>query len=163
MHLRKHNLRIKQVPHQAFKGLYAYDASKNKNTVVFETGQEIGQYIGELLTIPQMAARYHYKVGRKTVKPTYPYVARISATKHIDAACKRGATAFMNGSGHGYTHKKKPNAKFVPSSVHNSIRVKATRPIKHDDEILVSYGRGYFGRAKIQLKHNTTNTRKCNR
>ena len=129
-------LKIKEsnIPN-AGKGLFAWNP-KNPNDVIFKRaratrfqntpGQKIIEYAGELIDEEELNERYSNQ--------TAPYGIEINNDRYEDAALIRGIGAIAN-------HSRRNNARFDVSR--NRIILRATKNIKHNEEILVNYGRNY--------------------
>lgn len=125
-------LKIKDSP-IAGKGLFAW-SKIGGNDVVFKGGDTIMVYEGERLTRAQLDQRY----GKDDLAP---YAVGLNR-EDIDAACRRGAGSIANGA---FT-KQGANAKF-DSRMEGGVRVvrlRATKNIKHGQEVLVLYGDKYW-------------------
>lgn len=140
-HLRSRNLIIKDSPLEG-KGLFAW-APKNDDSIVFREGDFIISYDGEQTSDIQKYQRYGHATG--------PYALQRNAHLFIDAACKRGAGSFANGSRNGVKH----NARFAYSSA-KTMAIRATKNIRNGTEIIASYGPSYWNRP--QHAHRT---KKC--
>lgn len=125
------NLKIKDstIP-QAEKGLFAFDRRKGPDETIFKKDQTITQYNGENISPAQKTARY----GNKTA----PYAVEVGR-RVIDSALQRGVGSLAN------TKPAHNNATFSVSTRNNipSAKIKATKPIKNNQEIFLSYGRAY--------------------
>lgn len=113
----------------AGKGLFAYDPTKHENEVVFRSGDVIADYDGEELTRQALDERY----GQYTA----PYAVSYVNNRFFDAACKRGIASMANAP----RSNQSANAKLINGR--NMVRIKATKPIRNNQEILISYGREY--------------------
>jgi len=112
----------------AGKGLFAWNAhDSNSNEVLFSRGELICRYQGELITLAELIHRYEDK--------TPPYVVGVSANSFEDGAVRRGIGSLAN------TLANHNNATISVYRGHASL--KATKAIRHGDEILLSYGRRY--------------------
>jgi len=87
----------------------------------------ICRYQGELIDRAELIDRYEDKTG--------PYVVGISADSYEDASVRRGIGSLAN------TLPNNNNATISVYRGHASL--KATKAIRHGDEILLSYGRQY--------------------
>jgi len=131
-----------QVPQvQAFhgKGLFAYDPTRPAGAVVFNVGDVICKYQGEILTDQEIDQRYNYNGEEYTA----PYALEEKRNKNIDCSCKRGIGSLCN---HSSTHD---NAEFRKGYTgrgvnrRDYINVRAKRIIYNRQEILVNYGNEY--------------------
>jgi len=114
----------------AGKGLFAHNKSKPANEVIFKRGTVITQYGGEKnLTKEDIDDRY----GNNTA----PYGVKYANNRYEDAACERGVGSLANKGTGGQI-----NAKLYPNG-RGSIFLKATKNIRNNREILLSYGRQY--------------------
>lgn len=124
-----HYLKIKPstIP-GAGKGLFAWNPrDSNSNEVLFSRDELICRYQGELISKTELIERYEDK--------TPPYVVGVSANSFEDGAIRRGIGSLANTlPGHN-------NATISIYRGHASL--KATKAIRHGDEILLSYGRQY--------------------
>ena len=125
------NLKIKDstIP-QAEKGLFAFDRRKGPNETIFKKDQTITKYNGETITQVEKQNRY----GNKTA----PYAVQVGR-RIIDSALERGVGSLAN------TRPAHNNATFSVSTRNNipSAKIKATKPIKNNQEIFLSYGPAY--------------------
>ena len=127
-------MKIKQSSIPALgKGLFAYDATKNANDIIFKKGEQIINYLGHHIDIDELNRRYdHY---------TAPYAIQLKRNDYIDAADKRGIGSLINHT----NNKNKSNAEFI--SVYNTrpqeIKIRATKNITNNEEIFVNYGAEY--------------------
>ena len=115
---------------QAEKGLFAFDRKKGPNETIFKKDQVITQYNGETITQAEKQNRY----GNKTA----PYAVQVGR-RIIDSALQRGVGSLAN------TRPAHNNATFSVSTRNNipSAKLKATKPIKNNQEIFLSYGPAY--------------------
>lgn len=115
---------------EAEKGLFAFNRKKGPNETIFKKDQIITPYNGQNISHAETTARY----GDFTA----PYAVEVGK-RVIDSALQRGVGSLAN------TNPKKNNATFVVSTRNNipSAKVKATKPIKNNQEIFLSYGRAY--------------------
>jgi hypothetical protein len=113
------------------KGLFAW-ANGGNAQILFRKGDRIVPYGGELLTHAELVDRYG--------PDTAPYGVKLSNVRFVDGACSRGAGSVANASSGG----SPPNAKLVVNAQKGSVSIRATRPIRNGDEILVSYGPAYW-------------------
>lgn len=117
----------------AGKGLFAW-SKQGGNTIVFRKDETIVPYDGDQITQAERLARYGQDTG--------PYAAGGQAGLIVDAACRRGVGSFANGS----RGALRPNARFANShaaGVHRLV-LKATKIIRHGQEIVVAYGAHYW-------------------
>lgn len=125
-------LKIKDSP-IAGKGLFAW--SKNGgNDVVFRNRDTIMIYEGERLTNAQMDLRYDHK-------DTAPYAVG-GGDSNVDAACRRGAGSLANGA----FNRQTANAEYTTRMEGGVriVRLRATKTIRHGQEILCFYGNKYW-------------------
>jgi len=124
-----HHLRIKKsnIPNAGL-GLFAIDPlNSDSNEILFTPGENIVQYQGELINTEELIRRYQNKTG--------PYAVYISKDHYEDGAVVRGTGALANTL---------PNHNNATLSIHRGrASLKATKPIRNGDEILLSYGRQY--------------------
>jgi hypothetical protein len=123
-------------------GLFASDPKAGENDIIFNKGDVIAKYTGELINKAELEHRY----GDNTA----PYALEISKDKYIDAATERGAMSLAN-----HTSSKSANASFQnPNYRNNSVTVKAVKNIKNNTEILINYGNKYrFNDAEFETKN----------
>jgi len=124
----KHHLRIKKstIPN-AGMGLFAVDPTDNTDRIIFKAGQTIVKYKGEIIDTDELNERY----GEYTA----PYTVSISRDRYEDAAQQRGIGSIAN---------TKPNHNNATISVHNGYAsLKATKNIRNNQEIFLSYGNAY--------------------
>ena len=126
-----HYLKIKQstIP-GAGKGLFAWDPRHrhgNGTAVLYTRGELICKYRGEVIDREELIDRYGGKTG--------PYVVGLSANVFEDGAKVRGIGSLAN------TLPGANNATLSIFRGHASLR--ATKALRHGDEILLSYGRQY--------------------
>jgi hypothetical protein len=93
-------------------------------------------YTAKLLSLSQLNALYGMAKNDIGL-----YVYKFAEDLYLDAGCVRGVGSFAN---HDPKHK---NAKFAPNHRKHTLSIVATRNIKANEEILVSYSRNYFPRA----------------
>ncbi len=110
-------------------GLFAFDKEKDRNDEpVFRKGETVLSYDGQEISIDQLRARYQEYTG--------PYVLKKNRNTYIDPAGDRSLASLANQGRSTGEHRN--NARFT-----QSLKIQATRPIYHGDEILVSYGNQY--------------------
>jgi hypothetical protein len=132
-----------------FQGLFACDARKPENAILFRKSDYIVPYLGEVLTKQQLDNRYG------TGDATAPYaVTAASNGKIYDSACFMGIGAKTNHD------KQQANTEIHP----NGQCLVAKKGIKNGAEILVDYGDDYDFKPlhKIRPKQNCRKKkRKC--
>jgi len=106
-------------------------------------GDHLVEYLGELISAQDVETRY--PKGDVGI-----YCLSLSASLFIDSALSRGVGASANAA----RRNTKPNARFVTDSRSCTARLEATRRIRADEEILVSYGRDYW-RGAHSSTHST--------
>ena len=124
-----HHLKIMQsnIPNGG-KGLFAIDPRTVDRDVIFEKGDRITEYHGELINLQTLNERYGEDL-------TAPYAVGISADSYEDGARVRGIGSLANTSpGHN-------NATL--SIYRGRASLKATKNIRNGDEVYLSYGRRY--------------------
>lgn len=135
-----------------FKGLFVCNTQAGENAVVFNTGENIVSYIGELLTEDQLNLRYPGD------DETAPYVEAVETVQddgtwgprvYVDGARVRGVASMANDAREGsQCVDNSPcdiNAIFESGDANNSYPVlTATRPIRNGEEIFVAYGSDYW-------------------
>jgi len=106
-------------------------------------GDHLVEYLGELISAQDVERRY--PKGDVGI-----YCLSLSASLFIDSALSRGVGASANAA----RRNTKPNARFVADSRSGTARLEATRRIRADEEILLSYGRDYWQGARSST-HST--------
>ncbi len=104
-------------------GLFAYHPAQD---IVFREGDTIVRYEGEAISRAELQDRY----GDKTA----PYAFSLSTNRAIDAAGHRGIGSLANRA----PPASRNNATFTSTGL-----VKATRNIRHGQEIFLAYGPSY--------------------
>lgn len=138
-------LKVKIMPSNiqgAGKGLFAWNP--REEGIIFRQGDVIAPYGGEILDPAQTYARYN---GSHR-----PYGVQVSAVRTLDAACSRGTGAYANGSGLPGGNVV-PNARLAVSN-QGTANVKATKNIRHGQEIIIAYGPAFW-RDHNQVQHST--------
>lgn len=136
--LSEKHLRIKDslIPH-AGKGLFVEDKTKANGAIIFKKGDKIVDYVGEIVTMQELDARY----GEVN---TAPYGVEINkkANRFEDAACRRGAGSLINqGTESGAT---KYNCELsLGGRRKDRVIIKATANIKNGKELYTDYGHQY--------------------
>ena len=128
------------------KGLFAWDPKNNgivfkrpKSTRLNNTpGQKIVEYSGELIDINELNRRYQ--------QYTAPYSVEINNDMYEDGSIIRGTGSLAN-----HANARNSNARLEVSR--NRIILRATKNIRHNQEILVNYGRSY--RFNENTEHKT--------
>lgn len=123
------------------KGLFAFDR-KCSSTPIFQKGQRILRYEGELLTEDEMSERYdYYDENGELVEGNAEYALEYESGKYVDAEIVKSYGAYINDP-NGYT--KHPDS-LTPNSRFGKNRwIIAVRDIYDGDEILIDYGDNYF-------------------
>lgn len=145
IHLKKEkHLAIKQsnIPN-AGKGLFAFWPAA-PNGLVFEKGQTIIEYTGEVINRDTLVERYGLN--------TAPYVAQLKEGTFIDAAKIRDAGSSANTQ----RIRRDNNAQLRPSynTRPQKLVIKATKNIYHNQEIFLDYG------AEYDMDEDTTHSTK---
>ena len=110
----------------AGQGLFAHKENGANNEIIFRTGQTIIPYEGEIIDNDERYERYR--------EYTAPYGLQINENEAVDAATHRGVGSLANRNpGHN-------NARFTIDNRNHRGVLKATRNIRQDQEIFVSYG-----------------------
>lgn len=138
--LYKHKLRIKASNiADAGLGLFALDPFTNAKVVVFNCGDTIIKYSGEIIDEEELIERYDDK--------TPPYAIGISRDRYEDGAKVRGVGALANTF---------PNHQNATISVYQGFAsLKATKTIYNGDEIYLSYGKSHKLN-QTGVNHSTT-------
>jgi hypothetical protein len=130
----QHNLKIKKstIPNGGL-GLFAFNKqyAKDDNKVIFKPNQKIVQYIGEIVNSDTLQERY----GDYTA----PYAIQVKKNTYIDGALVRGVANLANHRPRASTQ----NARLGNPNQKGELYVVATKPIYHNQEIFVNYGREY--------------------
>jgi hypothetical protein len=140
-----YKVKVKDSPIQG-RGLFAHVPGAG-NEIVFQIGEEIVPYKGELITAQQLQERYGELTG--------PYaLANPGNSRFVDAACNRSLGSLANGS----KGQVRANARYSMGlrGGLNYWCIKATRNIRNNLEIIAAYGRGYWG---AQGRHATKRRR----
>lgn len=140
-HLMKdHKLKIKETSlrNLTFKGLFAWDKTKGEHAKIFNQGDLIVPYNGEVLTLAEMEGRYGEGDDN-----TAPYVIENDKTERFeDAACKRTAASISNQASGRFRNNAKLD--FHPDDENDkTIYLIATKDIKNKKEIFCDYGQVY--------------------
>ena len=128
-------------------GLFAFD-KKAGNQPIFEKGQKIIKYVGEQVTREELDDRY----GDDHIY-TAPYAIQVNKNLFLDSALIRGVGSLAN-----HSSKRLANCEFTNPNRNKEIYLRATKPIYHNDEILVNYNNQY--RFDEPVNHKTINVRK---
>ena len=140
----KYNVRKrKSLIEEAGLGLFAFDPklAKDSKSIVFRKGDKIVPYEGEIIDKDELEDRYDIT--------TAPYTVLVKKDKYIDSALVRGIGSLINHM------PKKKNCKFSVSHVKGTVNIIATKNIRNNDEIYLSYGRQYkFNDAKTSTNSN---------
>ena len=124
----------------AGKGLFA--------TKVFKEKETIGYYDGRDTTQAQLDNRYG-------VDSTAPYVIKGKDGIYLDSACLRSLMSVANSGTSRVGRILPSNAAFSSKAKRDgTVRVRATKRINVDDEILIWYGEAYF-RGMPFSRHST--------
>lgn len=115
----------------AGKGIFAKDKTKAYGEPVFERGDFICEYNGELLNAQQLVQQYEYY--------TAPYAVELKKNQYIDSAVARGVGAMINHK----NNERFCNTKWSVSHAQNKITLKATKEIYDGDELFLHYGDDY--------------------
>lgn len=121
----------------AGRGLFAEGVEKDKEKVVFKKGRVVGEYTGDLLKDKELDERY----GEDGTAPYAISGMKGMTMYNVDAACNRGLMSMANG----VPTAENANIKYVGNIKSNGkINIKATKDIKHGDELIANYGKEYF-------------------
>lgn len=140
-----------------FLGLFACDTAQPRSSVVFERGDYIVPYIGELVDAETLEARY-------PDTEVAPYVERVGRNRFIDAGPMRGVASISNMCAPWLAFKPDGVTPMCTNNVIIESRgvgsnsfpfLKAARSIKNGDEIFANYGPAYFAHDTIHLRHET--------
>jgi hypothetical protein len=132
----------KSVYKRAGMGLYAQKNRKAESDPVFKTGQKVAPYGGEVIS--------HAEADRREDAGKGGYMVHVNKDIVLDApkSCD-GPGRYANDGSHKQK-KKKVNARL---SLHNppkasgkkpTVNVVAKKPIKNQEEVLISYGTKYW-------------------
>jgi cyclophilin family peptidyl-prolyl cis-trans isomerase len=140
IHLKyEYHLTIKKSNLQnAGKGLFAFNNKKGINDIVFKKGDKIIEYKGELISNEELTERYN--------NFTAPYALQINKNEYQDCSCNRGVGSIAN------TYPNHNNSTFT--IFRNKAFIKATKNIRNNEEIYVSYGKSYH-LDEENVKHET--------
>jgi len=113
----------------AGKGLYAYNKTLQPNAIVFNKGDFICRYYGEILTKRQLDERYPGDI-------TAPYVATINDNKFIDDAGERYVASLIN-----HADENRANADWNRVRLNNRtyLNIVAVKNIRNGREITIPY------------------------
>jgi SET domain-containing protein len=127
------NLQIRQSNiANAGKGLFAHREGAQPNAVIFKTGQKIINYEGEHLDGDELNERYQML--------TAPYgVQTGNHDEYIDSALERGVGSTANTG----IQKANCNCELAADVRNHRVSIKALKPIRQDEELLLYYGRDY--------------------
>lgn len=120
--------------------MFAMLPNDNSNDIVFRKGDTIIDYVGEILNVDAVNARY----GEDN---TAPYTIQVGKDAFIDCACKRGVGSTTN------CNKGHHNATFSTNQRNQTAKLVATKNIRNGDEVFVSYGSDY--RFEENVSHTT--------
>lgn len=112
-------------------GLFAYDPTAEDNEIVFRKGDKVCNYEGEILSQQELTDRYALN--------TAPYGMTVSANRKIDSALRRGIGSMIN---HGTTQQQR-NVAFILDNRRQTISLRATKNIRQNAQLYVSYGDNY--------------------
>lgn len=129
----------------AGRGLFAVDPEKQPGSIVFRTGQKIADYDGDMITAADAARRYGPNTG--------PYAIASTRQRREDAACRRGVGSLAN-TARGTGRRNNARLSRRNDGTHT---LKATRPIRNHEEILIPYSGSY--RFDGQASHATRRRR----
>jgi SET domain-containing protein len=122
-------------------GLFVFDTSQWPNEIVFRSGNRICPYFGEIINKAELDQRY----GDHTA----PYGIELSADRFQDRAAQRGIGTLIN-----HTTRAASNCRFTNNR--QFITITATKPIRNDQELLISYGNDYlFNEPGVRYSTNT--------
>jgi len=148
------HLKVKNVPAKGGKGLFAH--WPGHVGPVFQKGDTICQYFGDMLSPDQRAERYHiegispYGV-QPGMRPRNDTQNEYNQTTAIDSSCIRSIGSLINTP----NENERSNAKFGGYPLNsNRLNINCVRSINHGDEILIGYGGGYWQKNKF-IQHST--------
>jgi hypothetical protein len=114
------------------KGLFAYKPNGQPNEVIFKNKQKIMNYEGEHLTAEELNERYNMF--------TAPYgVQTGNNNEYIDSALERGVASLANSG----IQKANCNCELYSDVRNHRVSIRAIKPIKQNEELLLYYGRMY--------------------
>lgn len=128
----------------AGKGLFARKPSAPNNAVVFEKGDFIANYDGQVISQEELLRRYNQN--------TAPYAVSLTKKSGLveDAALSRGVGSLLS-------HKpRSANVRFSLGR-NNRVKIVATRNIKNNQELFVNYGNDY--RFDEDVRTSTNNSK----
>ena len=184
-------LHLRILPSTYGKGLFASDRKKGENEIIFEKGDEICTYIGEILSIDQLDNRYSVDTQEA------PYTALVSLNKkdviniqrnnpifykkvvqknlltqqksnyYLDSACIRGVGSYAN-------HKPQKEANAQLTLVYYSdneygdipphVVIIAKKNIKNNEEIFITYDNNFVSNTEHTTKdYNFSKSNSSNR
>ena len=131
LHVKHLKVQQSNIPN-AGKGLFAIDPKANDNAVLFATKENIIMYGGQLINNHELNRRYGVY--------TAPYAFKIAHDRYLDGACRRGIGSIVNTRSARFC-----NARFSVYTRGNqsTVTLKASRPIRNRQEIIVGYGADY--------------------
>jgi hypothetical protein len=114
---------------------------------VFQTGDVIGEYKGEILTEAEAKVRYDENKRSRLEEFQAPYAVRVETTGQvIDALCQRNFVAYVNDArGTGM----KRNTRYTKDGF-----LEATKDIYQGEELLTSYGSEYWNSRMRDVSHS---------
>jgi len=139
LHLKsKEHLRVKKSGIHGY-GLYAAKSKKSAPDTVFKPKQRITQYRGEVIDPKEKERRAEQKKD--------DYMADLSKGWAVDAVkTNTSAARYANDCrGTGKKCNSRFSRKFKKSPHDEKVFLNAKKTIKDGDEILISYGPGYWG------------------
>ena len=107
------------------KGLFPDDGTQG-TAIVFNIGNNIIEYDGELMDAAQKTQRY----GNRTA----PYLAAFDEDTFYDCAIHRCAATVIN-----HVCQSRANVKFSTNNQNNGVRIKAIKRIYNGTQLRVSY------------------------
>ena len=127
--------------------IFRTNASKQSpNEIIFEAGQEIFEYNGEILgsIIPDSSPKHYDGVAKmhdRYEKLPGPYCLELPNGQVIDAALRRGIASLANHGPMNGVIGIIANAELHYNQTNNRAWIQAIRPIRNGDRILINYAR----------------------
>lgn len=140
------HLKVKQstIPN-AGKGLFAFDATKGANDIIFRANDKITDYNGVVKT--------HEQIDQQYGDYTAPYAIRLDREHAVDAGDKRGVGSLVNHKSYSRTNcklaLKRQNGRII------GCQVIATKVIRNGQELFAFYGNDYKFEDPDEARYST--------